>query len=67
MENKEEIIKRLKLLLMATRAGREIVDMYLELDGAGETVNILFENGTKKVDVTADSGIAIIKDVINKL
>ncbi len=67
MENKEEIIARLKLLLRVTRAGRGIVDLVLAQDGGNETVLILFENGVKKVDVTADSGIAIIKDVINSL
>lgn len=68
LEDKVKIIKRLKKLLKATRAGREIVDMYLvEWNGNKETVEIIFESSTKEVDITADSGIAIIKDVINKL
>ena len=68
LEDKVKIIKRLKKLLKATRAGREIVDMYLvEWNGSKETVKIIFENSTKEVDITADSGIAIIKDVISRL
>lgn len=68
MENKQEIIAHLKMLLMVTRAGREIADMVLEQDGMTETVTVLFQNGSaKKLDVTADSGIAIIKDVVSRL
>lgn len=68
LEDKVKIIKRLKKLLKATRAGREIVDMYLvEWNGSKETVKIIFESSTKEVDITADSGIAIIKDVISRL
>lgn len=68
LEDKIKIIKRLKKLLKATRAGREIVDMYLvEWNGSKETVKIIFESSTKEVDITADSGIAIIKDVISRL
>lgn len=64
MENKEEIVKRLKLLLMATRAGSDIDKLFLSKDQA--TVTIQFNNGyKKKVCIEADSGIAIIKDVMN--
>ncbi len=66
MEDKEEIIERLKLLLMVTRAGRDIAD--LVLDDRQETITIVFENGTgKRVDIAADSGLAIIKDVVTRL
>lgn len=67
LEDKAKIIKRLRKLLKATRAGREIIDMHLVLDGNKETVEITFENGSKEVDITADSGIAIIKDVVGRL
>lgn len=64
MENKEEIVKRLKLLLMATRAGNDIDKLILSEDQA--TVTIQFNNGYKKeVCIEADSGIAIIRDVMN--
>ncbi len=66
MEKKEDIVKRLKLLLIATRAGSDIED--LVLSGDQNTVTIQFRNGyTKKVCVEADSGIALIRDVIKEV
>lgn len=66
MEKKEDIVKRLKLLLIATRAGSDIEDLVLSEDQ--NTVTIQFRNGyTKKVCVEADSGIALIRDVIKKV
>lgn len=63
MENKEDIVKRLKLLLTATRAGREIEELDLSEDR--NTVTIQFRNGCRRdVCVEADSGIALIRDVI---
>ena len=41
MENKEEIVARLKLLLMATRAGSNIQD--LKLNEAKNKVTIVFK------------------------
>lgn len=66
MEKKEDIVKRLKLLLIATRAGSDIEDLILSEDQ--NTVTIQFRNGyTKKVCVEADSGIALIRDVIKEV
>lgn len=66
MEKKEDIVKRLKLLLIATRAGSDIEDLVLSEDQ--NTVTIQFRNGyTKKVCVEADSGIALIRDVIKEV
>lgn len=66
MENKEEIVMRLKLLLMATRAGSDIED--LVLSGDQKAVTVKFRNGgEKKVNVECDSGIALIDDVIKVL
>lgn len=65
MENKEDIIARLKLLLMATRAGSSIVDM--KLNEAQDKVTIVFEGGKKEINIAADSGIAIIRDVIRNI
>ena len=63
MENKKDIVARLKLLLKDTRAGKNIEDMLF--DEKREIVTILYEDGSKrKVDVAADSGIAIIVDVL---
>lgn len=64
MEDKKDIVMRLKVLLMATRAGRDIDKLILSEDQA--TVTILFNNGYKKeVCVEADSGISLIRDVVN--
>ncbi len=63
MENKNEIVLRLKHLLKATRAGRDIEDMFL--DEKQKILTIQYKNGSKrKVDVAADSGIAIIMDAL---
>ena len=49
---------------MATRAGNDIDKLILSEDQA--TVTIQFNNGYKKeVCIEADSGIAIIRDVMN--
>lgn len=66
LEIKERIIEHLETLLKATRAGRDIDR--LDLDRKQETVAIIFKNGCiRKVDITADSGMGIIKDVISRL
>lgn len=66
MENKEEIVKRLKFLLMATRAGSGIGELLLSEDQA--TVTVRFRNGgEKKVNVECDSGIALARDVLKAL
>ncbi len=66
MENKEEIVLRLKLLLMATRAGSAIEDLILSKDQ--KTVTVRFRNGgEKQVNVECDSGIALASDVIKAL
>ena len=43
MENKEEIVKRLKLLLIVTRAGSNIADLILSEEQ--DKVVILFRDG----------------------
>lgn len=66
LENKEEIVLRLKLLLMATRAGSDITD--LALDGDRKKVSIVFKTGYRReVNIEGDSGIAIIRDVMKFL
>lgn len=65
-ENKEDIVKRLKLLLIATRAGRDISDLVLSENQ--DRVTIVFKSGfTKEVNIEADSGYAIITDVMAQL
>ncbi len=66
MEDKKTILKRLKILLMVTRAGCDIDD--LQLSEEETTVTIRFCNGhTRDVCVEADSGIAMIMDVAKAL
>lgn len=65
-EDKKSILKRLKILLMITRAGCDIDDLLLSEDET--TVTVRFCNGhTRDVCVEADSGIAMIQDVVRAL
>ncbi|MCI8736888.1 MAG: hypothetical protein HFI11_07925 [Lachnospiraceae bacterium] len=65
-ENKKEIVIRLGILLKATRTGEDIKMLTLSEDE--NFVTIVWENGYKKdVCVEADSGIALIRDVMNAL
>lgn len=62
MENKKEIVTRLKLLLIATRAGQGIENLKLSEDE--RNVAICFKGGEiRLVNVEADSGISLIRDV----
>lgn len=65
-ENKADIVMRLKVLLKATRAGSDIADLILS--ESQDSITILFRpGGTRKVNISGDSGIAIITDVIKAL
>lgn len=65
-ENKKEIVIRLGILLKVTRAGDDIKMLTLSEDE--DFVTIIWENGYRKdVCVEADSGIALIRDVMNAL
>lgn len=66
MENKRDIVKRLKFLLMVTRAGSNIEDMVLN-EKQDEITIIFKQGGSRRINIAGDSGIAIIKDVINRL
>lgn len=66
MENKKDIVTRLKILLNATRAGEDIKKMELTEDE--DLIVIQWKNGsTQKVNITADSGVAIISDVLKAI
>ena len=65
-ENKSDIVMCLKILLKATRAGSDIEDLIL--NETKDSITILFcHGGRREVNISGDSGIAIIKDVIKKL
>lgn len=70
MEDKTEILHYLLPALQATRYGRDIVSLeYTSLPGIyDEVVAIKWETGyVQIVNVTADSGISMIGDIIERL
>lgn len=72
-ENKRLIVKKLCEVLQLTRAGRLIDSLKYEpeKDSDDEFVAIIYRDGSPKafsfVDVTGDSGISLIRDVIKAL
>lgn len=66
MENKEKIVKLLKMLLQATRAGSNIEDLILN-ENQDEVIITFKRGGENRVNVDCDSGISIIKDVVAKI
>ena len=65
-ENRQQICKSLVPVLQETRNLCDLVD--LELDPETELVTATFASGyTKKANVTADSGIAMIVDIIRQI
>lgn len=68
MENKQLICEKLLALLQETRAGCDLVDIQYEKDIKAETATLIFSNGYKVlVDVSADSGISMIRDITRHL
>ncbi len=69
-EDKRKICSLLLPVIQATFAGRDVVDLeYTDNEFMDdEYVRIRFASGcAKKVNVTADSGTAMIKDIIKGL
>ena len=69
-ENTFILCQRLLKLVQATKSGTNVID--IEYFDNGKTddahVDITWASGyTKRVDVTADSGIAMIKDVLRHI
>lgn len=69
MENnftKHDICRALLPVLRMTRALRDLED--LEYQGDTEEVHAVFRGGyTKKINVACDSGLAMIKDIVNEI
>jgi len=67
-ENKQEICKRLCDLLTATRAGEDVIAVIYTSDGRDEWVTVHWRDKyQQKICVTADSGIALIQDVLRRI
>lgn len=69
-EDKRKICSLLLPVIQATRAGWDVTELeYCDNEFTDdEYVRIRFASGyTKKIDVTADSGTAMIKDIIKGL
>jgi len=67
-EDKKEIVERLTKLIKKTREGQSIKNIvYKKGNGDDEYVEVIYFDRTKAIDVTADSGIAMIRDIVNHL
>ena len=69
-ENTFILCQSLLKLVQATRAGADVIDIeYFGNDHTDDAhVDITWASGsTKRVDVTSDSGIAMIKDVLEQI
>ena len=62
MEDKYEILEHLLNALQLTRQCRDLID--LDYDVQTQTVTAHFDGGHKRINVAMDSGIAMIKDVV---
>lgn len=67
-ENKSAITTWLFKTILGTRAGDDIAMMWYEKKESGEYVIVKYMNGSyQEIEVTADSGMALIKDVVNNI
>jgi len=64
-EDKETICKLLCVALQKTRGAADLVS--LAYDSESEVVTATFESGIKKINVAMDSGMAMIRDIVNRL
>ena len=70
MENKQQILNLFLKTIKETRHCKDIKALEYKKDTEyyKETVTIKFDNGKEKtVNVTADSGLAMIEDVLKRL
>ena len=66
-ENKQHILDLLLPALQATRDLRDLKNLSYEKGFDGEYVIAEFESGTKSCNVTMDSGVAMVRDVLKAL
>lgn len=72
MEDKEAIIKSFVKTLQLTRIGKDVVEGEYYTDGSDEEAILYVRDWTGKahpflVNITADSGLSIMKDIIYAL
>lgn len=64
-EDMQLICDRLLATLQVTRGGQNITDLIYAVEPFRETVTVVFKNGSRrKIDVTSDSGVAMIYELI---
>lgn len=67
-EDKEKILEKLFQALVLTRAGWNLMDLEYKKETGLETVTAVYANGHKKrINVSCDSGIALIRDVCRQI
>ena len=67
-EDKEKILEKLFQALVLTRAGWGLMDLQYKRESGFETVTAVYANGhTKQINVSCDSGIAMIRDVCRQI
>ena len=65
MEDKQKICDLLCKTLQATRGHYDLVALrYIRISEDREEVEIEWEGGTQKVNVSLDSGVAMIRDIM---
>ena len=68
IENKRMILGSLAIVLQLTRAYEDLQDITYEVVQGDEYAALTFsDRPTQHITITADSGIAIIKDVVSHL
>ena len=66
-ENKQHILDLLLPTLQATRDLGDLKNLRYEKGFGGEYAIAEFESGTKSCNVTMDSGVAMVRDVLKAL
>lgn len=65
MEDKQNICDLLCKTLQATRNHEDLISLtYQKLGNGGETVMVRWEGGSRRINVSMDSGEAMIRDIL---
>lgn len=66
-ENKQEILNLLVPALQATRDQHDLIGLTYEAFDGTEIVRVEYAGGHRTVNVSLDSGIAMIRDVLRSM